>query len=496
LTPVGRPEHCDVIVIGGGSAAFDAAVSAREHGAERVIMLEKAPESEYGGNARYSGTGFRFWHSGASEIREFLPDVDDSTFGSLQIPAYSREDFFADLDRMTLGRMDKVLSHTLVEQSNAAVHWMKRAGIRWELLKEHAKVGNKRYFERGIAIHVAGGGVGQLEQWRRIAAGKNIEIRFASAVSAVHGNMHQVEGVRVSTVERDYDLTASAIIACAGGFQASAEMRARYLDGHADYVKVRGSKHDTGEVLNYLLALGAATGGQWKSGHMSPIDAKAPDFETPQHADGRGNTQSRYDYPFGITVNSLGQRFFDEGEAQHSFTYAKTGRAILTQPGAVAWQIYDQTGIRQHRYPHHKASFEEDSDLAALARKIGLPPEVLLATIMAFNASCRDDLPFDPTRPDGKKTQGLSIPKSNWANRIEIPPYRAYPVTCGITFTFGGVKVNAKAQVVNSLREPIKGLYASGDILGLFFHNYPAFTGQTRNAVFGRLAGMHAAAEQ
>jgi tricarballylate dehydrogenase len=228
---------------------------------------------------------------------------------------------------------------------------------------------------------------------------------------------------------------------------------------------------------------------------MSPIDAHAPDFETPQHADGRGNTQSRYDYPFGISVNALGQRFFDEGEAQHSYTYAKTGRNILAQPGAVAWQIYDSTGIRQHRYPHHKASFEEAADISELARKIGLAPEVLAHTIETFNAACRDELAFDPTRPDGKKTQGLAIPKSNWANRIENPPFRAYPVTCGITFTFGGVKINPKGQVLNSLHEPIKGLYASGDIIGLFFHNYPSFTGQTRNAVFSRLAGMHAAAE-
>ena len=488
-------ERCDVIVIGGGSAAFEAAIAARESGAEDIVMLEKAPEAEYGGNARYSGTGFRFWHGGAEEIRAFLPDLDEEYFNSLQIAPYTREEFLADLERMTLGRIDRALAHTLVEQSNAAVHWMKETGIRWELLKEHAKVGNKRFFERGIAIHVAGGGVGQLEQWRRIAANWNVEIRFLSAVSAIHGNMHRVEGVRVCTPEREYDLSARAVIACAGGFQASAEMRARYLDGNADFAKVRGSKHDTGEVLNYLLALGAASGGQWQSGHMSPIDAKAPDFETPQHADGRGNTQSRYDYPFGITVNALGIRFFDEGEAQHSYTYAKTGRAILTQPGAVAWQIYDQTGIRQHRYPHHKASFEEAADIGGLARKIGLAPEVLVHTVAEFNAACRDEAPFDPTRPDGKKTRGLSVPKSNWANRIDTPPYRAYPVTCGITFTFGGVKINTKAQILNSLHEPIKGLYASGDIIGLFFHNYPAFTGQTRNAVFGRLAGTHAAAE-
>ena len=488
-------ETYDIIVIGGGSAAFDAAVAAQEAGAERIVMLEKAPESEYGGNARYSGTGFRFWHKGADEIREFVPDVDPDYFKSLQINPYSKEDFAADLKRMTLGRMDPALAQTLVDDSNAAIHWMQKIGIRWELLKEHAKVGNKRYFEKGIAIHVAGGGIGQLEQWRKIAEDKGIEIRFSSPVSAFHGNMYRIEGVRVCTAQREYDIGARAVIACAGGFQASAEMRARYLSGNADMVKVRGSKHDTGEVLGQLIALGASAGGHWQSGHMSPIDAQAPDFETPQHADGRGNTQSRYDYPFGISVNALGLRFFDEGEAQHSYTYAKTGRAVLAQPGAQAWQIYDQTGIRQHRYPHHKATFEEASDLSELARRIGLAPEVLLQTISEFNAACSNDVAFDPTRPDGKKTKGLAIPKSNWAVPIEAPPFRAYPVTCGITFTFGGVKVNTRAQVLNGMHEPIKGLYASGDILGLFFHNYPSFTGQTRNAVFGRLAGTHAAME-
>jgi tricarballylate dehydrogenase len=488
-------ETYDVIVIGGGSAAFDAAVAAKERGAERVLMLEKAPESEYGGNARYSGTGFRFWHAGTDEIRQFVPDVDAEYFQSLQINPYSKEDFAADLRRMTLGRMDPALAETLVGESNAAIHWMQKVGIRWELLKEHARVGKKRYFERGIAIHVAGGGIGQLEQWRSIAEGLGIEIRFSSPVSAFLGNMHRIEGVRVCTDKNEYDIRARAVIACAGGFQASAEMRARYLSGNADMVKVRGSKHDTGEVLSQLVALGAATGGHWQSGHMSPIDAQAPDFETPQHADGRGNTQSRYDYPFGISVNALGLRFFDEGEAQHSYTYAKTGRAVLAQPGAQAWQIYDQTGIKQHRYPHHKATFEEAQDIAGLARKIGLAPEVLVHTVEEFNAACSRDVAFDPTRPDGKRTEGLAIPKSNWAVPIETPPFRAYPVTCGITFTFGGLKVNTRAQVLNTLQEPMKGLYASGDILGLFFHNYPSFTGQTRNAVFGRLAGMHAAME-
>jgi tricarballylate dehydrogenase len=488
-------EKCDIIVIGGGSAAFEAAVAAREAGAKRVVMLEKAPESEYGGNARYSGTGFRFVHAGASEIREFVPEVDEATFATMMIPPYDAADFMADLDRMTQGRMNRELAHTLVEESNAAVHWMRDVGIKWEPLKEHAKVDGKRYFERGIAIHVAGGGIGQLTQWRQIAENLGVEIRFESPVCAFHGDLRRVEGVSVSGPDGRYDLMAKAVIACAGGFQANPEMRARYLAGNTDLMKVRGSKHDTGEVLRLLLELGARPAGQWQSGHMSPIDANAPDVETPQHEDGRGNTQSRYDYPYGISVNSLGLRFFDEGEAQHSYTYAKTGRAVLSQPSAIAYQIYDQKGLKCLRYPHHKATFIEAATIAELAPKIGLEPKVLMHTIEQFNRAVPDDRSFDPRKPDGKATKGLAVPKSNWANRIDEPPFRAYPVTGGITFTFGGVEINRSAQVLNTMDQPIKGLFASGDIVGLFFHNYPSFTGQTRNAVFGRLAGRSAVAE-
>lgn len=485
-------EQCDVIVIGGGSAAFEAAVAARLEGAERVIMLEKAPEAEYGGNARYSGTGFRFVHEGAKEIREFVPEVDEALFQTMEIPPYTAADFLADLDRMCQGRMNPELAETLVHESNAAVHWMRKIGIKWEPLKEHALVNGKRFFERGIAIHVAGGGLGQLTQWRKIAEGLGIEIRFDSPVSAIHGDMRRVEGVRVSGTDGAYDLYARSVIACSGGFQASPEMRARYLAGNTDFIKVRGTKHDTGEVTRMLIELGAKTAGHWQSGHMSPIDAKAPDFETPQHEDGRGNTQSRYDYPFGISVNALGLRFFDEGEAQHSFTYAKTGRAVLAQPGASAFQIYDAKGLKLFRYPHHPATYHEAETIEQLAVQIGIELRVLVHTVTEFNKACCSDKPFDPTRPDGRSTRGLEIPKSNWAVPIDEPPFRAYPVTGGITFTFGGVQVNRNAQVLNTTDQPIKGLFASGDILGLFFHNYPSFTGQTRNAVFGKLAGRSA----
>jgi tricarballylate dehydrogenase len=458
-------------------------------------MLEKAPEAEYGGNARYSGTGFRFVHAGADEIRQFVPELDAALFATMAIPPYSADDFMADLDRMTQGRMNRELARTLVDRSNEAVHWVRKVGIAWEPLQEHANVGGKRYFERGIALHVAGGGIGQLTQWRRIAENLGIEIRFESPVCGFLGDLRRVEGVVVSAPDTRYELKGKAVIACAGGFQANPEMRARYLAGNTDLMKVRGSKHDTGEVLRMLIELGARAAGHWQSGHMSPIDANAPDFETPQHQDGRGNTQSRYDYPYGISVNALGVRFFDEGEAQHSYTYAKTGRAVLAQPGAIAYQIYDHKGIACHRYPHHEATFMEANTIAELAGKIGLHSNVLAHTVEEFNRAVSDDRPFDRRKPDGRATVGLAIPKSNWATRIDEPPFRAYPVTGGITFTFGGVDINRNAQVMSSIDQPIKGLFASGDIVGLFFHNYPSFTGQTRNAVFGRLAGEAAVAE-
>jgi tricarballylate dehydrogenase len=258
---------------------------------------------------------------------------------------------------------------------------------------------------------------------------------------------------------------------------------------------VRGSKHNTGEVLHMLLALGVKSAGHWQGAHMSPIDGKAPAVETPAMADGRGNSMNRYDYTFGITVNALGQRFFDEGEAKHAYTYAKTGRAVLQQPGGVAYQIYDQTGIDLFRHGRdYEATVVEAPTLAELAKKIGIEPEPFLQTIKEFNAACRTDIPFMAGELDGKGTVGITPKKSNWAMPIEKGPFRAYPVTGGVTFSFGGVQVDTQARVINTCYEPIKGLYASGDVIGLFFHNYPSCTGQTRNAVFSYLSGRNAAA--
>jgi len=483
-------ETCDVVVVGGGSAAFEAAVAARQAGAERVVMLEKAPEPEFGGNARYSHTGFRWVFSGAEEIRQFIPHLDEATFRKLHLPAYTGEMFNADLQRVTRGRINQELADVVVQQSNAAIHWMREVGIQWDI-DSHVVIDERYYFEQGLVIHPTGGvggGLGQLMQWREIATRMGIEIRYESRVCQLHGNDRRIDGVRVSNPSGEYDLLGQGVILCSGGFQASAEMRARYLGPNADLMKVRGSRHDTGEVLMMALALGAKSAGHWQGAHATPIDATFPDVEI-------SNKANRYGYTYGITVNSLGQRFFDEGEARHSYTYAKTGWAVLAQPGAVAYQIYDQkaTSLLNTRYYEFSHPVEANS-IEELAKKISIEPVVLSHTINEFNDSIRKDIPFDATKLDGRCTEGVTPKKSNWADTIDKPPYWAYAVTGGITFTFGGLQINESAQVLNTSGNPVKGLFASGDIVGLFFHNYPSCTGQTRNVVFSRLAGRHAAA--
>jgi tricarballylate dehydrogenase len=486
-------DTCDIIVIGGGSAALEAAIAASEAGANNVVMLEKAPEAESGGNARFSHTGFRFVHAGAQELREFLPDLDEQRFRRMQIPPYSRADFLGDLARVTQGRIDPVLGECLVDQSNAAVHWLRAIGIRWEPEKT-TEVDGKLYLPGGHHIHPIGGGPGMLAQLRALALARGVAIRYRARVRGFLGDDRRVEGVRVSSPDAEYELAARALIVCSGGFQANAEMRARYLGPNADLMKVRGSRHNTGEVLSALLALGAKPSGHWQGAHMSPIDGKAPDVETPVRADGRGNMMNRYDYQFGITVNALGQRFFDEGEAKHAYTYAKTGRAVLHQPGGVAYQIYDQTGIDLFRHGRdYPATMVEAPTLGELATAIGIEGEPFRRTVEEYNKACRTDTAFMPGELDGKCTVGISPRKSHWAEPLVRGPFRAYPITAGVTFTFGGIKVDTAARVINIADEPIRGLYASGDVIGLFFHNYPSCTGQTRNAVFSCLAGRNAA---
>jgi tricarballylate dehydrogenase len=211
--------------------------------------------------------------------------------------------------------------------------------------------------------------------------------------------------------------------------------------------------------------------------------------QTPQY--------QRHSYTFGIVVNAAGERFIDEGADFRNYTYAKYGKEVLDQPGQVAWQIYDGKVLHllTDEYRTRFVTKVRADSLDELVAKLDeVDPDGLRATIRDYNAAVQTDVPFDPNAKDGRGAPGLPVPRSNWANPIDTPPFEAYAVTCGITFAFGGLHITNDGQVVDTALMPIRGLYAAGEMVGgVFYFNYPGASGLTSGAVFGRLAGQNAA---
>jgi tricarballylate dehydrogenase len=476
----------DVVVVGGGSAAFAAVVCARQEGAQRVILLEKAAEAESGGNARVSVTMFRFAHRGPDELREFLPDVGTADFSRFRVAPYGIEDYVRDLHAVTRNRVNPALARTLASESNSALHWMLDQGVRWEATGMSREVDGLVYFDDpGYVMSPVDGGWGLLQHWRDVALRLGVEIRYSAQVTRLLGNDRRVEGVRVAGLEEDYEVRAPIVMLCSGGFQANPMLRARYLGRNADLMRIQGSRHDTGEVLMAALELGAASAGQWNGADAGSVDGTIPEVE-PAHK------PNRRAYELGITVNCFAQRFFDE--AMGETDTHDTPWVVLSQPGGVAYQIMDHKASGSLPVEYERgAPPVEASTIRSLAEKLGLDADALERTVDQFNASVRDDTTYDLARTDGKSTHGIWPPKSHWARRIDEPPFIGLPVTAGITFTFGGLEVSCHAQVMNQRGNPIRGLYASGDIIGLYYHHHHlAASGQTRNVVFSRLAMKHA----
>jgi len=281
------------------------------------------------------------------------------------------------------------------------------------------------------------------------------------------------------------------VLAC-GGFQANAEWRTRYLGPGWDLAKVRGTRFNTGEGIRMALDIGASPSGNWSGCHAVGWERNAPEFGDLAV----GDAYQKHSYPFGIMLNARGERFVDEGADFRNYTYAKYGRVILAQPGQFAWQIFDGKVLHLLRDEYRirevtKVSADTVEDL--VEKLEGVDAARALANIRQFNDAVMDDTPFDPNVKDGRGTTGLDIPKSNWANRLDRPPFEAYAITCGITFTFGGVRIDTSASVQDSDGRPIPGLYSAGEMVGgLFYFNYPGGTGLMAGAVFGRIAGTSA----
>lgn len=484
----------DVLVVGGGNAALSAALAAREQGA-RVLVLERAPAAERGGNSRFTAGAMRFAFRGADEVLELIPDLSDDERRRYDFGTYDADEFYDDMLRVTNHRTDPELADVLVSQSFDALRWMLRHGVRFVPNGRQAfEVDGRMRFWGGIVVDTSGGGPGLIDALYSAAERAGIDVWYEARALELLADDQGVHGVRLRRSGRTTEVRASAVVLAAGGFEANTEMRTRYLGPGWDFAKVRGTRFNTGDAITMALDVGAVPWGNWSGGHAVFWDQNAPMYGELSVGDGF----SKLSYPLGIMLNARGQRFVDEGADFRNYTYAHYGQEVLRQPGSFAWQVFDGKVLSMLRdeYRIREATrVRADTLEALLARLEGVDKHQAMETIQRFNAAVDRETPFDPTIKDGKAASGVSPRKSNWALTIDTPPFEAFAVTCGITFTFGGLRITAdEAAVVDTEERTIPGLYAAGELVGgLFFGNYPGGTGLTAGTVFGRLAGSSAA---
>jgi tricarballylate dehydrogenase len=486
-----RRTDYDVVVVGAGNSALLAALSANEAGA-KVIVVEVAPRALRGGNSYYTGGGFRVVVSGLDEVRQLVPDLSEAEAKIMDIPAYTSEQFYNTWMRLSAGLADPELVEAVVNLSNPTIHWMKRMGVRWEPFLLHVvRDGDRlKWMPENMILGAKGGGAGLSDTLFDLIEQKGLDLEYETkAVKLLVDSKGNVCGLRVKNNQVFRLIRSKAVILACGGFEANQEMRAKHLGSKWETAPIRGTRYNIGAGIKMALEIGAKPEGQWSRCHATPIDADAPYFGDRA----MGDATNRLSYHLGIMVNLSGQRFVDEGEDYQQLTYAKYGGAALDQPQGIAFQLFSATeeSLLEERYATGICT--KANTVQELAENLDIDPSVLTQTIDEYNAAVQPGA-FNPKAKDGKRTRGIHPPKSNWAKKLNLPPFLGYAVTGGITFTYGGIKINAKAQVINTEDKVIPGLYAAGELVGgLFYHNYPGGTCLMAGAVFGRLAGADAA---
>ena len=481
----------DVLVVGAGCAALSAALAAQDEGA-RVGILEKAPKAERGGNTMFTGH-MRFVYNSVDDLVPILKEPSQRDLERLRevLPRLTADELTDMLLRVTEYRADPDMLAVHVAESFATIKWLASKGHRWV-----PNFGPRAQF----VLSFDGGGHGLQERNFRYAEQGGAILHYQhSAVGLLQNDKGAVTGVRALTPDGLVNIAANAVVLACGGFEANAEMRARYLGKNWDTVHVRGVPYNTGDGLRMALDIGAQPFGSWGSAHASAQDVAMPPHRLPSTLMNAGEHYSRYLYAFMIMVNSKGERFIDEADDLRSLTYGKIGGAILEQPGGIAFQIMDAKVRRSGFYPpsYEKASGAKAATLEKLADIMGIDPKGLVRTVTDYNAALPTDRAAKPSayELDGVGTTGLAIPKSNFALSIDEPPYEAYAVRCGITFTMGGLKIDPwTGQVQHVSQQPIPGLYAAGEIVGgLLYSSHASGTQLMAGATWGRLAGICAA---
>src|SRR5438874_7214067 len=452
----------DVLVIGGGNAALCAAISARRSGAS-VLVLEGAPKFYRGGNTRHT-RNMRCAH--------------DAATGILTGP-YTEEEFWDDLLRVTGGQTDEELARLMIRASKDILDWFVEQGVRWQ-----PSLGGTLSLGRTNSFFL-GGGRAMLNALYLTAEQLGVEILYDAEVLDLQIDDGMFLSAELKQGDSRENVSASTLVAAAGGFEANIEWLKEYWGEAADNFLIRGTPYNRGSILKMLLNKGVQEVGDPTQCHAVAIDARAPKFD--------GGIITRHDaVVFGVVVNKQAMRFYDEGEDILPKRYAIWGRLVAAEPDQIAYIIFDSTVVTSFMPtlfpPIAGATFAE------LADKLGLEPAALEKTVTEFNAAVQPGT-FDHTVLDDCRTEGITPPKTHWARKIETPPYLAYPVRPGITFTYLGTRVNRQSRMVMKDGKPSANMFAAGEIMAgnVLGKGYAAGIGMTIGSVFGRVAGREAA---
>ncbi|MBO9356491.1 FAD-dependent oxidoreductase [Bordetella petrii] len=473
----------DVVVLGHGIAGLSAAVSAMEAGA-RVAVVERASAAESGGCTRYTEAFLRMKSETelADDFDEAMAEVASANPDpGLIAEMDSAPDSWGNVVR-SMPVTDIEYLATLSREAVPTIQWIKSHGVRFipTMLPQITLAPMPM-------ITPSGGGAAMLEALGDAARRGGVQFFYETTGRRLIERDGAIAGLRaVARGNRPVDFRAQAVVLASGGFEGSLEMLSRYVGPGAAGIRpvARGAHYNRGEGIRMAFDVGAAPAGDFGAYHSTPVDERSARAEAKVLI-----------FPFGIVVNRLGMRFCDEGGGADYNNYDRICWAIQKQPGTIGYAILD---AKIEDVPNYVKAVLSDvppiraDSLEDLARKLDLPHGVLAQTVQAFNAACRPG-EFVPSRADGLAAGNAVPPKSNWARPIDTPPFMAYPLIPSGIITFGGVKTDADARVLNADGDVIPGLYAAGAMTGIYYRRYPAATSVLRGATFGRIAGARAA---
>ena len=481
----GTGEAFDLVIAGSGVAGLSAAVAAAEHGA-RVLVLERAPREERGGQSRYTEAYLRM----KSETE--VTDDFETHLAENGAPPYADPDLAQEVARPAADRAGHARALSMIDpdvvqefaaQAGPTIAWLKGMGVRFDFLPTQFLTKSQ---PRLLPV---GGGAALVEALAARAEALGVTFRYeTTAQRLIQDSEGRVTGLVARVGGRLVRFAGEVVLAC-GGFEGDAEMSTRYLGPRAVYLRpiCKGGLFNRGEGIRMALEIGAAPSGDFGSYHAEPVDPRSAIAEA-----------SVFLFPYGILVNKDGARFCDEAPGTVDATYERVTRHIYAQRDGLAWLVLD---ARHREIPNWRLGLRTDQppveadSIAGLARAIGVPEAALAATVTTYNAACVEG-DWKPLVLDGLATRGLHPPKSNWATRLEAAPFHAYPIISANVFTFGGVKVDAQARVLDTGGDPILGLYAAGEVVGMYYGTYTGATSVLKGLVFGRLAGTDAASHR